>query len=204
MLTLVHAPMSRSFRMLWLLEELGAEYEVRVVTIRRRDGSGGPDLRNPHPHAQVPALIHDETLVTESVAIAQYLTDLFPDSEMGRPPGDPDRGRYLSWLAYYAGVVEPMQVAHMCGATVVNAELARLHQAMCERMIETLSTRPYVLGDRPSSVDIIVSSSLMWMRDLLPESEAIDRYIQRMAERPALQRAQAREQAEGPEQAEGN
>ncbi|MCF3640983.1 glutathione S-transferase family protein [Rhizobium sp. TRM95111] len=197
MLTLVHAPLSRSFRMLWLLEELVADYDIRYVTIRRRDGSGGVDPDNPHPHGQVPALLHDGRLVTESVAVAQYLTDLFPRSEMGRPMGDPQRGDYLSWLAYYAGVIEPMQIAHMTGSTAGNPDLARLHAAMCERVITTLEAQPYVLGDRVSSVDIIVASSLMWMRDLLPPSAAIDAHVARMAARPALQRAQAKDRPEG-------
>ena len=43
MLTLIHAPQSRSSRIVWLLEELGADYEIRYVSIRRWDGSGGPD-----------------------------------------------------------------------------------------------------------------------------------------------------------------
>ena len=73
MLTLIHAPLSRSSRIIWLLEELGAEYEIRYVDIRRWDGSGGPDENNPHPHKQVPALLHDGTLIWESVAVVQYL-----------------------------------------------------------------------------------------------------------------------------------
>jgi glutathione S-transferase len=197
MLTLVHSPLSRSFRMLWLLEEIGADYDIRYVSIRRRDGSGGVDANNPHPHGQVPALLHDGALVTESVAIAQYLTDLHPRSEMGRPPGDPQRADYLSWLAYYAGVIEPMQIAHMMGTTAAHADAARLHGDMCKRVIGTLSEHPYLLGDRVSSVDIIVSSSLMWLRHLMPDSDVLDQYIAHMAQRPALQRAQAKDAPEG-------
>ena len=73
MLTLFHSPQSRSTRFLWLLEELGAEYEVEYVTIPRMDGSGAPDPKNPHPEKKVPALLHDGHLVTESVAVALYL-----------------------------------------------------------------------------------------------------------------------------------
>lgn len=89
MLTLIHAPLSRSSRIIWLLEELGAEYEIRYVDIRRWDGSGGPDENNPHPHKQVPALLHDGTLIWESVAVVQYLTDLYPDCSLSRPPAIP-------------------------------------------------------------------------------------------------------------------
>lgn len=61
MLTLYHAPRSRSFRILWLLEELGVPYDTEMVSIRRRDGSGHipPDYIDIHPHGKVPALVHD-------------------------------------------------------------------------------------------------------------------------------------------------
>src|SRR5213595_2797641 len=85
MLTLYHAPRSRSSRFIWLLEELGMPYEIKVVSIRRGDGSGVRDPQNPHPHGKVPAITHDGALVFESCAVASYLT----------------------WLAYYAGVLEP-------------------------------------------------------------------------------------------------
>ncbi|MDX3925189.1 MAG: glutathione S-transferase [Shinella sp.] len=196
MLTLVHAPLSRSFRILWLLEELGADYDIRTVSIRRRDGSGGPDPRNPHPHGQVPALLHNGALVTETIAIAQYLTDLFPGSEMGRAPDDEERAAYLSWLAYYGGVVEPLAAAHIYGTVDAHPETARLYRDMSERVIDVLSQQSYLMGERPCSVDIILSSSLMWFRGLLPESEALDAYIALMATRPALQRAQAKDAAE--------
>ena len=87
MLTLIHAPLSRSSRIVWLLEELGAEYEIRYVSIRRWDGSGAPDDNNPHPHKQVPALLHNGAVIWESAAVVQYLTDLYPDCSLGRPPG---------------------------------------------------------------------------------------------------------------------
>ncbi|MBD9372853.1 glutathione S-transferase [Rhizobium sp. ARZ01] len=197
MLTLVHAPLSRSFRMLWLLEELGADYDIRRVSIRRQDGSGAPDPNNPHPHGQVPALVHDGTVITESVAIALYLTDLFPGCELGRDLGTRARGPYLSWLAYYGGVVEPTAITHMNGWTADNAEAARLYKAMCDHVVATLEKQPYLVDDRPSSVDVILSSSLMWRRSLLPDSAAIDAYVARMAARPALARAQAKDGTEG-------
>ena len=56
MLTLVHAPRSRSSRFLWLLEEIGEPYDIQYVSIRRSDGSGALDPTNPHPHGKVPVL----------------------------------------------------------------------------------------------------------------------------------------------------
>ena len=93
MLTLVHAPRSRSTRFLWLLEEIGTPYDVMKVDIRRTGGpsagSGARDPSNPHPHGQVPALLDDGVLVHESAAIALYLTDKFPEAGLGPAPGDP-------------------------------------------------------------------------------------------------------------------
>src|SRR5262245_16832534 len=98
MLTLHHAPRTRSSRIVWLLEELEAPYQIQYTTIARADGSGGPDAANPHPDKKVPALVHDGALITESAAIILYLTDLFPEAGLGPRVGDRQRGPYLSWL----------------------------------------------------------------------------------------------------------
>jgi glutathione S-transferase len=91
----------------WLLEELGVPYETKLVEIRRADGSGARDPANPHPHSKVPCLQHDGQRGFEIVAITLYLTDLFPEAKLGRRVGDPNRGEYLSWLAYRPGVIKP-------------------------------------------------------------------------------------------------
>lgn len=189
MLTLIHAPLSRSSRIIWLLEEIGAEYEIRYVNIRRWDGSGGPDENNPHPHKQVPALLHNGAVIWESAAVVQYLTDLYPDCSLGRPPGHPERGAYLSWLAYYAGVIEPTALAHISGVTVNNPALARLYSEMCAHVIGVLSRQTFLLGETMSAADLLLASALQWMRKILPESEVIDRYIRVVTDRAALQRA---------------
>ena len=63
MITLVHAPRSRSSAFLWLLEEVGEPYGIQYATIRRSDGSGNLDASNPHPHGKVPVLIDGPTVV---------------------------------------------------------------------------------------------------------------------------------------------
>ena len=100
MLTLYHAPQSRSSRIVWLLEELEAPYALHITDIPRMDGSGKPDPSNPHPDKKVPAIVDDGVLVTESAAICLYLTDKFPAKGIGPVVGDPLRGPYLTWLAY--------------------------------------------------------------------------------------------------------
>jgi glutathione S-transferase len=192
MLTLFHAPRSRSTRFLWLLEELGADYEVKTVDIYRSFGNtGARDPANPHPHGQVPALLDDGVLITESAAIALYLTDKFPAHAIGPAIGDPKRGPYLSWLAYYAGVLEP---------SVVNLwkqrqddEDKKTYQTLDDRLRTTLESSPWLLGDHFSAADILFISLLQFARQMLPPHAVYDDWLARANTRPALARALAKD-----------
>ena len=68
MITLYHRPKTRSSRFIFLLEELGAPYEIKIVTTRSRDGTGAVDPANPHPHGKVPAISDDGVVVFERLA----------------------------------------------------------------------------------------------------------------------------------------
>ena len=196
MITLFHAPRSRSSRFLFLLEELGAPYEIKLVSIRRGDGSGAADPANPHPHGKVPAIRDGETLVFESAAVALYLTDKFPANGIGPLVGDPLRGAYLTWLAYYAGEMEPawvskfMQVEPPRGTAgwVATNEVMDFVNA-------TLSKGPYLLGAQFSAADILVGTTfqLFMGSPLLPRTDLLEAYVKRVTERPAYARSQARD-----------
>ncbi|HEX6509294.1 MAG TPA: glutathione S-transferase family protein [Chloroflexota bacterium] len=191
MLTLIHKPKSRSVTIRWLLEEIGAPYEARIVTTRGADGSGAVDPANPHPHGKVPALVHDGHVVFETCAIALYLTDLFPDAGLGPRVGDPKRAEYLSWLAYRSGVMEPAfgerrwNIKHVFGAMgwappeEVEAVLGR-----------QLTNNQYVLGDRFSAADITVGGAINAMLSfkMMNETPAFKDYCARITSRPAYQR----------------
>ena len=193
MLTLFHAPKSRSTRMIWLLEELGAPYEVKVVDIARRDGVGAKDPANPHPHKQVPALLDDGVLISESVAIALYLTDKFPAAGIGPVVGDPLRGSYLTWLAYYAGVLEPVIVGHFEGRTATDPALKAQYEALDARLKSALEANPYLLGEAFSAADIMFASLLQFAREMLPAHAVYDEWLGRLNARPALARAMAKD-----------
>ncbi len=195
MLTLHHAPRSRSSRIVWLLEELGAEYRLQMTDISRQDGSGAPDPANPHPYKKVPALVDDGVVVTESSAIVLYLTDAFPAAGIGAPIGDRRRGPYLSWLAYYAGVIEPIVNFQFAGV-VDDPMLQRTFRdlaAMHRCLLDALEAGPYLLGDRFSGADILVVSLGHFVRDMLPPGPVVDAYLARCNGRPALARAQAKD-----------
>lgn len=193
MLTLVHAPKSRSTRFLWLLEELGASYEVMKVDIKRSGGAlagtGARDPRNPHPHGQVPALLDDGVLITESAAIALYLTDKFPKAGLGPVVGDPKRGPYLSWLAYYAGVLEPVIVNHWKGRTATDEGDKAAYEALDHHLKTSLEKSPWLLGDAFSAADIMFVSLLQFARQMLPGHAVYDDWLARANARPALARA---------------
>lgn len=195
MLTLYHAPQSRSSRIVWLLEELGADYEIAYTNIVRADGSGAADADNPHPDKKVPALVHDGELITESTAIMLYLTDLFPEAGLAPQVGEAGRGTYLTWLAYYAGVMEPV-LNHQYAGLDGHEGLARTFRSRKEldaRIRGALEDAPYIMGDTFTAADLLFASLGNFIREMLPTGDAVDAYLARCAERPALAAAYAKD-----------
>lgn len=192
MLTLYHVPKSRSSSILWLLEELGVPYHLRIVDIRRSDGTGARDPANPHPHGKVPALEHDGRRVFETAAIALYLTDLYPEKKLGPIPGDPKRGEYLSWLAYRPGVIEPAMIMRSLKVRHIYGAMSWAPAAEVDALLEeTLSAQPYLLGDAFSAADIVTGGAVYYlmMLKLLNETPVFKSYAQRLTARPAFKRA---------------
>jgi glutathione S-transferase len=197
MIVLHHQPRTRSARFIFLLEELGAPYEVRkVANIRRGDGSGAVDPANPHPHGKVPAISDGEVTVFESAAIALYLTDKFPANGIGPVVGDSKRGAYVSWLAYYAGVMEPAFISKYMNIEAPRpmAGWANADDVMAF-VNATLEKGPFLLGEKFSAVDLLVGTTFaMFMGSpLLAKTDALEAYVQRVVGRPAHARAQAKE-----------
>lgn len=192
MLTLFHAPKSRSSTVMWLLEELGVPYETRIVNIRRGDGGGGRDPANPHPHGKVPCLVHDGRRIFEIAAIALYLTDLFPEHRLGPRVGDPDRGEYLSWLAYRPGVLEPALMMRRLNVKHIQGTMGWAEAGEVEEVLNTtLSRRKYLLGDEFSAADISVGGTinLMMTFKLMSVTPVLEAYTARITRRPAFKRA---------------
>ncbi|HET9105850.1 MAG TPA: glutathione S-transferase family protein [Steroidobacteraceae bacterium] len=199
MLTLIHAPKSRSSTVMWLLEELGVPYEIRIVDIRRGDGTGARDPANPHPHGKVPCLLHDGRRIFEIAAIVLYLTDLFPDRKLGPPPGDPKRGEYLSWLAYRPGVLEPALIMRRLNVKHVPGTMGWAEAGEVEEVLNaTLSSRKYLLGDEFSAADISVGGTInfMLMFKLMSETPVLEEYTARITSRPAFKRAMEKDGAQ--------
>ncbi len=196
MITLYHRPKTRSTRFIFLLEELGAPYELKIVTTRSGDGSGSIDPANPHPHGKVPAISDNGVMVFESPAIALYLTDKFPKNGIGPLAEDPKRGPYLSWLSYYTGVLEPafMSKFMKVNVPVGTAGWVPVEEAM-PFVIKTLKAGPYILGERFSAADVLYATTFAMFSTspMLPKDPLIEAYVKRCVERPAFKRAQEKE-----------
>ncbi len=196
MITLYHRPNTRATRFIFLLEELEAPYEIRLVSTRTRDGGGAVDPANPHPHGKVPAISDDGIVVFESAAIATYLTDKFPKNHIGPLPGEPGRGAYLSWLAYYAGVLEPAFLSKFMSWEVPRSTAGWVRvEEVIPVIIARLTEGPYLTGERFSAADVLYATSFALFANspVLPKSAVIEDYVKRVVTRPAFARALAKQ-----------
>jgi glutathione S-transferase len=196
MLTLYYAKKTRSIRALWMLEEIGCPYEAKLIDVMGGHGRTDEYLRL-NPHGKVPTLVHDGAVIPDSTAILLYLADLFPEAKLGFPVGDPERGPYLAWMLYTTGVLEPSLTAKANGWTYVPSRVAwGSFEDMVARLRGAMD-RPYVMGDRFSAVDILIGGSIQWasLYGALPKDEKFGSYLERLAARPAFQRAAAKDAA---------
>lgn len=193
-LVLFHAPNSRSTGVLTLLEELGADYELHLLNLRRGDQRRAEYLAV-NPMGKVPALLHGDALVTEQPAIYQYAAELYPEAGLSPAVGDPLRGPYLRWLAFYGSCFEPalsdralkrepgphMQSPYGSAEEVIAA------------VRQQLARGPWLLGERFTAADLLWGKALTWMVafKLFPDGPEVQAYTARFNARPAVQKAAA-------------
>lgn len=193
MLKVFHAPQSRSSRLVWLLEELGAAYELVYVSVRRQDGSGGPDPANPHPLKQVPAIEHEGVAITESIVIFDYVCQLYPQAGLAPAPGEAGRAEFVSWLGLYNSVLEPVITAKFQNPDGMNEVQTAAYEDLHQRWSGALKAGPYILGERFSALDVLFASLILFFRTAMPDDKIYDQWVERLASRPALARAQAKD-----------
>ena len=202
MITLVHAPRSRSSGFVWLLEEIGEPYQLQYVSIRRGDGSGSLDDGNPHPHGKVPVLKDDSTVIFEQSAIALYLADKFPRADLGPRIDDPARGSFLSLLAYYSGVVEPAFTSKFLRVSVPRGTAGWVDSDEVMDFINgRLSKHAYIAGDKFTAADVLYAGAFaLFMNSPLLEgkkTQQLQDYVARCVSRPARARAGEKDQPQG-------
>jgi len=196
-LTLYHAAPSRSSVTLWMLEEVGEPFDLHLLSLQKGDNRA-PAYLAVNPMGKVPALKHGDAVVTESAAICLYLADAFPNANLSVPIGDPRRGPFLKWLFFGPSVIEPA-ILDRAYKRAQEAPRAALGYGDFETVMDVVAKAvepgPYILGDRFTAADVVIGSGLRWgmMFKLIPERPEFRAYADRLAQRPALQRAEARD-----------
>jgi len=108
MIIVHHLNNSRSQRLLWLLEELGLEYEIKRYQRDPKTMLAPPELRQVHPLGKSPVLEEDGVKVAESGAVTEFVLDRHDSQGLLRPaPGTPERLRFTYWLHYAEGSAMP-------------------------------------------------------------------------------------------------
>ena len=191
-LTFFHSPNTRSSGVRILLEELGAPYELQPLNMKAGE-QRRPEYLAVNPLGKVPAIRHGDAIVTEQVAIYLYLADLFPDADLAPPIGDPLRGPYLRWLAYYGSYFEPAVVDHAMKRDPAPPAMSPYgdYDTMLDALAAQFRRGPYILGERFSAADLLWGTGLGWtmMFKVVPELPEFVDYAARVKGRPAVLRA---------------
>jgi len=103
MIVVHHLNNSRSQRVLWLLEELGLEYEIKRYQRDAKTMLAPPELRAVHPLGKSPVISDGDDTLAESGAIIEYLVDKYGQGRLSPAAGTPDFLRYRYWLHYAEG-----------------------------------------------------------------------------------------------------
>jgi len=202
MMKLYHSPQSRSIRPRWLLEEIGAPFEVVRLDLQAGDQKK-PEYLKINPNGTVPALVDGDLALFESAAICQYLADKFPEKELAPAIGTPARALYYQWIHYAMSGVEPPAIT-IFAHTMMKPEAERIPALVNEargqlgaavKVVDNaLAGREHICGGKFTAADVMLGSTLTWCQMLgmisgdVPNVQA---YLGRLASRPATQRAMA-------------
>ena len=197
MLKLHHLRVGRSIFTVWLLEELGADYEMEIYD-RNEMGRAPPELKQAHPLGKSPVIDDDGFVLAESGAIALYLLDKFdPENRLGPPSDAKQRAEWMQWLMYteasaFAPMLMKLLLSRADDKPPVFDMFATGEVALQLGYIEArLSDRDYVMGDAFSAPDIgmtYIAEMAQRLGELAPYPK-LAAYLERNKARPAFQRA---------------
>lgn len=191
-LVFFHNPQSRSCMTRALLEELGANYEVCPINLRK-DEQRSPEYLAINPLGKVPAIRAGGEVVTETVALYIWLADRFAQAGLAPAMDDPQRGSYLRWLVFYAACMEPAMVDKALKREP--GPHAQSPYGDFDSVVAAISAPiergPWLLGARFSAADVLWGNALGWITGfgLLAATPVIAAYIERVRARPAQRRA---------------
>ena len=185
--TLYSNPMSRGRTVQWLLDELGAPYDLKVLDLAKGEQKA-PQYLAINPMGKVPAIVHRGVVVTEAAAICVYLADAFPQAGLAPKLDDPKRGTYLRWIFFGVGCFEPAVMDKMLGRPPVERTGAigyGTYETMLAALATALTPGPWILGERFSAVDVFVGSQIHYalMTKAIEATPVFQEYAERIGAR---------------------
>lgn len=188
---LYYTPRTRATRVRWLLEELEQDYEIVPVDLFNGEGDNEA-YKKIHPLGCVPAIDIDGTIMFESTAICQWLSDQHPQKLLA-PPGDsPARMKYIQWLYFVSATLEPQAwniVLHSLLLpeqdripAIVPWSKEKFKQAMAV-IDDQLKDRDYLLGVQFTTADIVLTNLLSWLPKQVKDHSHAYAYMKRVMAR---------------------
>lgn len=197
MIELYHCPDARSFRVLWALEEMGLDYELRLLPFPPR--LRAPEYLQINPLGTIPAMIDGPTFMTESAAIVQYLVTRYGPSDLAVPTEDPAYGAWLNWLHFGEATLTFPQTLVLRYRTLepgraeqVADDYAKWFLSRLRHVDRALEGADWLCAGRFTAADISVGYALLLanhlklLGDISPNLQA---YWERLKGRPAFQAA---------------
>lgn len=197
MIKLYHAPMTRSIRIYWLLEELGLPYELSIVPFT----PAKLPFAQPSPYGKIPAIEDGEVVMFESGAILEYILERYGEGRLAPKPGTPERAAFLQWVHFAEATCLP-PLGDVIRHTLFKPEAERIpvvveegraRAAAAFAVVErALEGGDYLLGREFSGADIMMGLTLLIARRVKVLDERFPRlqaYLARLEARPALRKA---------------
>ncbi|MEL7185727.1 MAG: glutathione S-transferase family protein [Pseudomonadota bacterium] len=194
-----HCHNARSLRPIWAMEEMGIDYDVEVLPFPPRVFK--KDYLGINVLGTVPYFVHGEVEMTESTAICHYLVDRFGKHDFAVPSDHPEYGDFLNWLYHSDATLTFPQTLVLRYGTLESEErrlpqvvddYAKWYLARLRRLDAHIDGREFLVDGRFTIADIAIGYALFFGRDLGLDGNytpQVTRYLDRLIERPAFQRA---------------
>ncbi|PJI42107.1 glutathione S-transferase family protein [Ferrovibrio sp.] len=198
MLTVHHLGKSQSERIVWLCEELGIDYELKLYA--RAPVLAPEEYRALHPVGSAPVIQDGDVTLAESAAVVDYIIAKHGNGRLSVPKDDPGFADYLYWFHFANGTLQPAFMRLMVSGRFdppADHPALKLGQSRMQRILGMMETRlaqvPYLAGSQLTAADIMTVFSLTTMRYFQPYDlshyPCILQYLVRIGARPAYQRA---------------
>lgn len=186
-------PQSRGRIVHWMLEEIGLPYET--VWLEYGTTMKSSEYLALNPMGKVPALKHDNAVITETAAICAYLADRFPEKNLIPPLNHSDRADYFRWFFFAAGPLELAVTARAMNWQVPEGKNAFVGFGSYGETIDTLEKAlmpgPYICGEQFTAADVYLGAQLGWglMFGTIERRPLFEAYVERINARPAAVQA---------------